>query len=43
LTTGYAGTTLEAAASENIRVLAKPYEFRALEVAVRSAVEPPKP
>jgi PAS domain S-box-containing protein len=38
LTTGYAGTALEAAESESMRMLAKPYEIQALEVAVRGAM-----
>ncbi len=39
LTTGYAGTTLEAAESECIRVLAKPYDVVSLEAAVKAALQ----
>jgi PAS domain S-box-containing protein len=37
LTTGYAGPTTESVALEGVNVLLKPYEIRALEVALRGA------
>ena len=38
LTTGYSGDAFKEAASEHINVLRKPYEIRALDVALRAAL-----
>jgi DNA-binding LytR/AlgR family response regulator len=38
LTTGYAGSAMEYAEAEGVKVLLKPYEIRALEAALRGAM-----